>query len=400
VKLRSGSPFWLLKNGIVSAYPLLKRDERCDVAVVGGGITGALVAQQMAAAGVDVVVLERADIAAASTAASTALLQYEVDVELPELIARVGEWNAVRVPQMGLEAIDAIEALSRELGDDCGFARRESWYLASGRLQLPRLKRAYRAVCDHGFEVEYLGGKEAAGRSTLSCAGAIVSRGDAEIDPVRFTHRLLQRAIACGARVYERSEMLRFERTDRRMLLRTTRGATVNARNIVFATGYDSERFTGRRVGTLHSTYAMVSEPTGGFDGWPDRALIWENARPYHYLRTTPDGRAIIGGGDTPWKNARVRDARIAANAAALENRFHQMFPRITFDPAYAWAGTFGESEDGLPFIGPCASCPGAYFALGYGGNGITFGMIAARILTDLHTGRENRDAAMLSFGR
>jgi glycine/D-amino acid oxidase-like deaminating enzyme len=400
VQLRSGSPFWLLKDGIVDAYPLLKRDERCDVAVVGGGITGALVAHEMAAAGVDVVLLERGDVAAASTAASTSLLQYEVDVELPELIARVGETNAVRALRLGLEAIDAIEAITNEDGADCGFARRASWYLAANRWRVPRLKRGYRALRDHGFDVEYLDRREVAARSTVGAAGAIVSQGDAEIDAVRFTHRLLQRAIARGARVYERTEMLRFDREGRRLLLRTTRGATVHAGSMVFATGYDSEQYTGRRVGRLHSTYAMVSEPVDNFDGWPERALIWENSRPYHYLRTTPDGRAIIGGGDIPWKNARVRNARLESKSAALEKRFHELFPCITFDPAYAWAGTFGESDDGLPYIGPCANCPGAYFALGYGGNGITFSMIAARILTDLHAGRANRDAAMFSFAR
>jgi len=49
--LRSGHPYWLLKNGLLASYPALKRNETCDVAVIGGGITGALVAHASATRG-------------------------------------------------------------------------------------------------------------------------------------------------------------------------------------------------------------------------------------------------------------------------------------------------------------------------------------------------------------
>jgi cation diffusion facilitator CzcD-associated flavoprotein CzcO len=48
--LTSGAPFWIIKNGLLATYPRLKRDRRCDVAVIGGGITGALVAHRFAQA--------------------------------------------------------------------------------------------------------------------------------------------------------------------------------------------------------------------------------------------------------------------------------------------------------------------------------------------------------------
>src|SRR5580700_338036 len=129
--LRSGHAFWLLKNGIPATYPALSHDETCDVAVIGGGITGALVAYRLVNEGVDTVLLDRRDIGTGSTAASTSLLQYEIDTELADLIPRVGEADAVRGYQLGLEAIDQIEELVALLGDDCGFERKTSLYLAS-----------------------------------------------------------------------------------------------------------------------------------------------------------------------------------------------------------------------------------------------------------------------------
>jgi hypothetical protein len=45
--LKSNEPFWLLKNGLIASYPSLKSDEECDVLIIGGGITGSLIAHQM-----------------------------------------------------------------------------------------------------------------------------------------------------------------------------------------------------------------------------------------------------------------------------------------------------------------------------------------------------------------
>ena len=72
--LRTGAAYWPLKSGLISVYPALEHDEVCDVAVLGAGITGALTASRLAAAGCDVVVLDRNDVAMGSTAGSTGLL--------------------------------------------------------------------------------------------------------------------------------------------------------------------------------------------------------------------------------------------------------------------------------------------------------------------------------------
>lgn len=77
--LKSGYPYWVVKNGLLHAFPPLQQDLRCDVAVLGGGISGALIADELVAHGHEVVVIDRRDIGWGSTAASTALLQYEID---------------------------------------------------------------------------------------------------------------------------------------------------------------------------------------------------------------------------------------------------------------------------------------------------------------------------------
>jgi glycine/D-amino acid oxidase-like deaminating enzyme len=77
-----------LKNGLLADHPSLKHDKSCEVAVIGGGITGTLVAYQLVQEGVETVLVDKRDVGAGSTAASTALLLYEIDTELHELLSR------------------------------------------------------------------------------------------------------------------------------------------------------------------------------------------------------------------------------------------------------------------------------------------------------------------------
>jgi glycine/D-amino acid oxidase-like deaminating enzyme len=83
-----------------------------------------------------------------------------------------------------------------------------------------------------------------------------------------------------------------------------------------------------------------------------------------------------------------------------LKQKFNKLLPHVPFDTDFMWAGTFAETKDGLPFIGSIAQMPNTYFALGFGGNGITFSQVAAEILRDLLSGKQHEYAAIFRFNR
>lgn len=398
--LVSGSPYWPIADGLKAAYPPLTRDAQCAMAIVGAGVTGALVAHALAEAGLDVIVLDRRDVAMGSTAASTGLLQYDIDTELSDLIELIGETDAVRAYCRSLDAIDEIEQLVRELGDDCGFTRRQSLYLASRRADVGRLEREAELRATHGLPAEFWDRKRIARPYGFRAHGAIRSSVAGQIDPYRFTHCLLHRAQARGARIVDRTAVTSVEQQDGGVLLRTDRGHTVRADRVIQALGYEVPPPLRPDLVRLHSTYAMITEPVAAFDGWDDQCLIWESARPYLYLRTTSDGRVIVGGEDEPFRNPRLRDRLLPRKTRRLAKRLGGMLPALKSEPAFAWTGTFAVSQDGLPYIGAWDGFPNGLFALGYGGNGITFGVIAADIIQDLCLGRDNDDARIFRLNR
>ena len=107
-----------------------------------------------------------------------------------------------------------------------------------------------------------------------------------------------------------------------------------------------------------------------------------------------------MGGKDVPFSSAQQRDRLITEKTKSLEQSFEKLFPAISFKTDFEWAGTFASTKDGLPYIGSIPQRQHTYFALGFGGNGITFSSIAADIIRDLLSGRKNKDAEIFSFDR
>ena len=398
--LRSGHPYWLLKNGLMESYPSLDQDVEVEVAVLGAGITGALVAYLLVKQGVHVAVLDKREAGWGSTSASTGLLQYEIDTNLYELKELVGEEKAIRAYQLGVEAVDAIDQLVQEVGAQDDFKRRPSLYVARRRKDEPTLEKEFAARQACGLRVRYLKEPAIAEEFGVRARAAIVSEDAAQIDPYLMAHQLLAKCIKLGAQVYDRTEVTKIKPTARGVTLTTERGVKVAAKKMVFASGYETQNYLKQRVADLNSTFALISEPVKEHDQWVNH-LLWEAARPYFYLRTTDDGRLIIGGEDEPFRDPARRDRLIEGKTAKLLKAYQDFYPgRSVPEVAFAWAGTFGETKDGLAYIGESQEMPNAYFALGYGGNGITYSMIAARIIADLYRGLDNPDAQLFRFDR
>jgi len=380
--LTGGNAIWPALDGVIRTYDPLDASLSCDVLVLGGGITGATLAHALVWQGHDTVVLDRRNFGWGSTSGSTALLLYEIDTHLTDLIELYGREPAITAYRSGVEAIDKTRALCAAAGVET-FQRRSSVYFASSEADAETLHHEYRTRLAAGLRVEWLGGEEFAQTFDFPSAGAIRSLDAAEIDPFRLAHGLLARAADGGGRLFSRTEATGCVESGEGLLVRTDRGPEIRCRRVVVACGFESMRYLKTTVPvSLHSSYAFATEPIRDFTaGWPDRSLLWETARPYIYARTTPDGRALLGGEDVPFQNDLARDALLPRKIERLEARWRKLFPRLPLEVAFSWAGTFAETADGLPYIGFPKEQPRTFFALCYGGNGITYSVLAAELL-------------------
>jgi len=399
--LKSGYPFWAVRNGLMHAYPPLAQTLRCDVLVVGGGITGALIADELARHGHEVAVVEQRDIGWGSSAASTALLQYEIDTHMTELAADYGEDAAVLAYGACADAIGQLQALATDLrGVD--FRRADSLYYASHRRHRSALHAEYALRRKNGFGVRWLEPGDVEDGYGFSAPAAILSDLAASIDPYRMAHRLLARLQRNGMQVFDRTTISALRATSRGVVATTSDGVQVRCGHVVLAAGYANQQWLEQRVARNRSSYAFVTDPLPAEALGPlRRTMLWESARPYLYLRSTADLRLLVGGEDDALDIPARRDARVERKARRLADKLQRLFPQLALTPAFAWAGTFAETRDGLPFFGAHPQWgPRVLFAMAYGGNGITYSMLGAGLLRAAIERRRHRLARLFGFGR
>ena len=399
--LKSGYPYWAVKNGLMHAFPALRADHRCDVAIVGGGITGALIADRLAAEGFEVAVLEQRDIGWGSTAASTALLQYEIDTHLVDLARRYGEADAALAYRACAQAIEMLADIASPWRD-VEFARADSLYYASRRRDVAAMKDEHEARRRHGLAVTFLDGARVRGEYGFDAPAALLSTQAARVDPYRLTHRLLARLQRQGAGIFDRTCMVDLKTSPRGVVVHTGSGACVRAAHVVLAAGYASQHWLQRRVARNRSSYALITDPLPADRlGFLRDTLLWETARPYLYARSTADGRLLLGGEDDAVDVPARRDARVQKKARTLVKRLHGLFPGLDVTPAFSWAGTFAETDDGLPFFGAHPQWgPRVHFAMAYGGNGITYSVLGADLLSARLRRRRHALWPLFSFER
>jgi len=401
MRLTSVEPFWLVKNGILHSYPSLNVDIETDIVIIGAGITGSLIAHQCIADGYKTVIVDKREVCHGSTSATTSMLQYEIDKPLFELIDMIGEKGAVLSYKACFDSIDQLQKISKSIKSTCGFTKKESLYFASRKKDVPWLKQEFEARKEHGFSVKWLEAKAIEKQYQLENShGGILSDQGGSIDAFQLAHDLLYYNHKNGLQIYDKTDVVKIEYRSKDVLLHTEFEKTIKAKKIIFCNGFESTEIIPEKIVNLLSTYAIVGEQNEDDQSHLQNTLFWNTSDPYNYMRTTDDNRFLIGGEDEDFVNADKRDALLKKKARKLEKTMTKLFPNYTFRVDFGWAGTFGETQDGLPYIGKHPDFKNAYFVLGFGGNGITFSVIGMDMVSAMLKGEKHELSEYFKFGR
>lgn len=401
MKLRSSEAFWLVKNGIINSYPSLREDVETDILIVGGGITGSLIAHQCIADGYDTTLIDRREIAHGSTSATTSMLQYEIDVPLYELIEMIGETGAVESYRACFDSIDKLGIIAKQIKSSCGFKKKKSLYFAAFKKDVPGLKKEFEARKYHGFPVKWLEAEEVEKAYRLKTTfGGILSDQGGSIDAFQFAHDLLAFGHKKGLRIFDKTEAKKTTYRCNGVTVETNVGSKIKAKKIIYCNGFESVEIIKDKFVDLLSTYAIVGERFEDDQSHLAETLFWNTGDPYAYMRTTDDNRLLMGGEDEDFIDEGKRDEKLEEKSKKLAKYVNKILPDYDFRTDFVWAGTFGETKDGLPYIGEHPIFPSSYFVLGFGGNGITFSVVGMDLISLMLKGQESKLAKYFRFRR
>jgi glycine/D-amino acid oxidase-like deaminating enzyme/nitrite reductase/ring-hydroxylating ferredoxin subunit len=380
--LSSASPW---ADTEVPRFDMLDRHRKVDACVVGAGIAGLTTALLLAKAGRSVAVLEDGEIGSGETGRTTAHLANAIDDHYVEVEKLHGEDGARLTAASHTAAIDFIERVASEEEIECDFERLDGYLFPAipedEKLLLEERDAALRAGLQ-GVELQ----------SSAPDPGALQGPclrfpRQAQFNPMRYLAGLARSIVYHGGQIYTHTHAETIE-GGAAAGVQTRAGHVITASTVVVATNVPvNDRVVMHTKQAAYRSYAVsLRLPKDAVR----RALYWDTADPYHYVRTTPwnerSDLLIVGGEDH--KTGQADDG--GERYRRLEAWARRYFPRAQ-EVHHRWSGQIIETIDYLAFIGRNPrDDDNVYIATGDSGHGMTHGTLAGLVISDLILGRDN----------
>jgi len=384
-------------------HPRLRGEHTADVVIVGGGLTGCATAYACAAAGMRPLVIEADRLGSGSTGRSAGLLLPDPGVSFKEIAGMHGLRAARRLFEAYRKAAFDGAATLRRLNIRGDLLPCEDVVIATGDGE-KALRRERDARDAAGLEARWLSAQSARARLALDAVGAIKSGDGAVFDPYRACLGLASAARSRRAKFFERSPVTTI-RVGRRQVEVVVNGGVVRADTVIVTTGAATAEFKPlRRHFKRREMYLVLTEPLPASmrkQLGADSVALRDTAAPRHRLRRTKDGRLLIAGADRDESPLRQRDALRVQRTGQLMYELLLMYPAISgLRPAYGWEMPYGETADGLMYIGPHRNYPRHLFALGSSGDSAAGAFLAARILARAVRGEPEKGDEVFGWTR
>jgi glycine/D-amino acid oxidase-like deaminating enzyme len=384
------------------SFPKLRGEHAAEVVIIGAGLTGCAAAVACALAGFKPVLIEAERIGLAAGRTSGLLLS-DPGPSFRDLSKRHGLRASKLVFGMWRRAALDAAAQLRRLSISCNLEPRET-LLVGTQDDAKGLLREYDAREAAGMASSWLTRRQVTALTPLDVPAAMRLRDGFQLDPYRACLGLAAAAARRGAIFFEQTRA-RKVRVLRRHVEIAVEGGLIKAGTVVVATGSATAEFRPlRRHFKPREIYHALSAPMPAAlrKQVGDRSVsVKDPAHAGRRIVWTPDGRLLVLGGDQDETPARRRNEVLVQRTGQLMYEALTMYPVIAgLRPEFGWEAPYGETADGLPYIGPHRNYPRHLFAIGGGGDSVTGAFLAARILVRALQGEPEKSDHVFGWTR
>jgi glycine/D-amino acid oxidase-like deaminating enzyme len=371
--------FWFRAVPDEQRFPLLEKGLETDAVIIGGGIAGLSACYFLTHAGLKTALLEQGTLGSGDSGFTTAFATHFLD----DGEATRRAWAASRAGIQLLKETIAKEAIDCDWQDVSSFG-----FTLTDPSSLQEHYQTLRPL-DPSLEYVEKDAHRLLGFPAL--AAYRKPQGEGQFHIRKFLLGLAECATSQGAQIFEESPAIKIE-TD---LVQTPQGS-VKANWIIVATGPPLRSFFPKVTALLRGVITYVLQVDfGGAKPFP-RSLCWDDSKPYHYFRWLNEEELILGGEDCALGEKPPHPPHVA-----LEEWLREVAGGAKFDIIKKWQGTIFYSRDFLPY----ASTHKSYgehtlFLTGFGGNGMTHGLLAGKIAVDIIQNKESPHRDLFSFKR
>lgn len=350
-------------------FPPLRGNQKTDVLIIGGGMTGILTAYFLKQAGISCMLAEKGRLCQGTTGHTTAKITAQHGLIYHKILKHAGVETAQKYLQANQNAVKSYKQLCTQL--DCDFESKDNYvYTHDNSLLEQEMAALDRMGADATFCRRI--------PLPLSVAGAVKFPGQAQFHPLKFLA-----AITPELPIYENTFI-----KEMRGCTAVTEQGEIQAKAVIVATHFPFINKHGSYYLKLyqHRSYVLALQDAQDVDGmYVDEDKKGLSFRNYGDLLLLGGGGHRTGKSGGTWKE--------------LEQFARAHYPGAK--EVCRWAAQDCMSLDGLPYIGNYSAQTGQLFtATGFNKWGMTGAMVAAQILCDLVQGKKNDFAEIFNPSR
>jgi glycine/D-amino acid oxidase-like deaminating enzyme len=402
-------PYWLDSPLAPAPAASLEGDQRCALAVVGGGFTGLWAALQAKQddPGRDVVLLERDAVAEGATGRNGGFADASLTHGLPNGIDRFPD-EIDMLERLGGENLAAIGAAIEQFGIDCGWELPGYIIVARAPHEVADLAEFVPVMRQHGVAAEWLDATAMRAQidSPTYLGGLWQKSGAALVDPARLAWGLRRACIELGVRLHEQTPVTALHELADGVLLSTAQGRLRADRAVLATNGFPPLVAAIRRYVAPVYDYVLVTEPLRrermAAVGWSGRQGLADAGNQFHYYRLTADNRILWGGFDAVYHYGNAVAPELEQRPATydlLSAQFFDTFPQLEgIRFSHRWGGVIDTCSRFCVMFDRVMSGRVSY-AVGYTGLGVAASRFGARVALDLVDGRDS-EVTRLRFVR
>jgi len=382
---------WYAATADIPSYPALAGAHHTDVCIIGGGYTGLGAAIELSRQGIDVTLLDSAQIGSGASGRNGGQVHTGQRIDPEKLESLLGADQARQLWDMSEDARASLYDLIHKHGIDCDLKHGliHAWHK-------PGYEADDRAYADfvgkYGYEITLLDKAQVATElGTDVYHGGSFDAGGGHLHPLKLVLGLARAATAQGARIFENSHVIRYRKITKGIHLHLENGATVTCqRLLICGNGYMeglSEEIDSHVMPI--NNFILTTEPLSDPTILPHDYAAADSRFVVNYWRKTPDNRLLFGGGEnyTPWFPKDIK--------AFVRKNMLKIYPQLAdVKISHAWGGTLAITMSRAPFVRNLA--PNVYTSAGYSGQGVVLAPYFGKLLARAITG-DTRDVELLS---
>ncbi|MEG2348736.1 MAG: FAD-dependent oxidoreductase [Clostridia bacterium] len=401
MQVTNGNLYWKKKSNIKNTYAYLTEDIKCDVLVIGGGITGAITAYLLSKEGANVVIVEKNIVGYAATAASSGILECAMDADMCKLQKVIGEGTSKRIYKLCENAIKLLENINSNFKIDTGFKRQDFLYFANKFMQKASMLKELAIRKDAGFDAEFIESSKVLNLSS----GVISKNACAVMDPYLFLQALFDYLDKLkNIRIFENTDITNIDTSTDCVLCKTNNNFKITADSTIFCTGAEALKYIKNAPVELSRVFSIVTKPIYKLKNMDISFVAKDSVSPCHYMRS--DNGRIILSGENIKLSEKMSDKKYLSSLS--NEKYKKLYSLLKkninniedISVEYAYNSIHINTKDNLPIIDEMPNMPNCFCNLSFGSNGIVYGTIGADMLKNAIKGFYTKDMNIFKINR